>query len=119
MGKIFETIMAYRLSYMIETHQFLPTTHFGGQKILSTEHVAHHLLERIQKTWNTKKVAFLLLLDVAGAFNNVVNERLLYNLRKRRVEKQIQKRVNANYQRNSTRIATFRDNLSLFQRQPS
>lgn len=32
MGKIFESIMAYRLSYMIEPHQFLPTTHFGGQK---------------------------------------------------------------------------------------
>lgn len=29
-GKIFETIMAQRLSYMTEVHQLLPTTHFGG-----------------------------------------------------------------------------------------
>ncbi len=30
MGKIFETIMAHRLSYMTEVHQLLSTTHFGG-----------------------------------------------------------------------------------------
>ena len=83
MGKIFETIMAHRLSYMTEVHQLLPTTHFGGRKVSSTEHAGHHLLERIQKAWNTKNIASLLLLDAAGAFDNVVHERLLHNLRKK------------------------------------
>lgn len=89
MGKIFETIMAHRLSYMTEVHHFLLTTHFGGQKVSSTEHVGHHLLERIQKAWNTKKIVSLLLLDIAGAFNNVVHERLLHNFRKKKIDEQI------------------------------
>lgn len=84
-GKFFESIITQRLSYMTETHQLLPITHFGGRKSTSTENAAHFLIERIISAWNNNKIASLLLLDVAGAFDNVVHQRLLQNLRKRRV----------------------------------
>lgn len=90
--------MAHRLSY-----QLLPTTHFGGRKVSSTEHAGHHLLERIQETWNTKKIASLLLLDVAGAFDNVVHEQLLHNLRKGKIDEQIIKWI-ASFLTNRTNI---------------
>lgn len=71
---------------MTEIHQLLPNTHFGSRKLLSTEHAGDYLLERIQEAWNNKKIASLLLLDVAGAFDNVAHERLLHNLWKRRID---------------------------------
>lgn len=69
-GKIFETIIANRLSYMREIHQLVPTNYFSGRKLSSTEHVGHHLLERFQEALNTQKIASLLLLDVVGVFEN-------------------------------------------------
>ena len=45
----------------------------------------HLLLQRIYLAWSEGKVASLLLLDVSGAYDNVSRERLLHNLRKRRV----------------------------------
>ncbi|KAI6777578.1 uncharacterized protein J7T54_004478 [Emericellopsis cladophorae] len=45
----------------------------------------HFLLQRIHRAWSEGKVASLLLLDVSGAYDNVSKERLLHNLRKRRV----------------------------------
>lgn len=45
----------------------------------------HLLLQRIYKAWDEGTVAILLLLDVSGAYDNVSRERLLHNLRKRRI----------------------------------
>jgi hypothetical protein len=56
----------------------------GGRKLASTDH-AHLLLQRIHEAWADGKVASLLLLDVSGAFDNVSRQRLLHNLKKRRV----------------------------------
>jgi hypothetical protein len=39
--------------------------------------------------WDGNRVASLLTLDVKGAFNNVNHERLLHNLRKRRIPEDI------------------------------
>ena len=43
------------------------------------------LSERIHKTWKEKKIFTAIFMDVAGAFNNVHHERLIHNLRKRRI----------------------------------
>ena len=87
-GKIMDAVMARRLSYLVETYHVLPDTHIGGRRMRSTEHALHLIIERIYKAWNTGrgKVASLLLLDVTGAFDNVSHERLLHNLRTRRVD---------------------------------
>lgn len=91
MGKIMDAVIARRLSYLVEAHNVLPNTHIGGRKLRSTEHALHLIIERIYKSWNAGRgrVASLLLLDVSGAFDNVSHERLLHNLRTRRVDEKL------------------------------
>ena len=45
----------------------------------------HLLVLRIKAAWRSGKVAAVLFLDIKGAFPNAVPERLVHNLRKRRV----------------------------------
>lgn len=91
MGKIMDSIIAQRLSYIAETHDLFPSTHMGGRKMRSTEHAVHHIIDKIYEAWNRGRgqVASLLLLDVSGAFDNVSHRRLLHNLRKRRVDEKV------------------------------
>lgn len=90
-GKIMDAVLARRLSYLVESQDILPDAHMGGRKRRSTEHAIHAILERIYTAWNTGEgeVASLLLLDVSGAFDNVSHERLLHNLRSRRVDERL------------------------------
>ncbi len=86
LGKAMESVMARRISWMAETYQLLPRTLLGGRKGVSTEHAVHTLMEVIQKAWNSDTpVTSLLMLDVSGAFDNVSHQRLLHNLKKRRI----------------------------------
>jgi len=85
LGKAMETVIANRLAYLADTHHLLPSQHTGGRKLASTDHAMHFLIQRIHQAWSQGKVASLLLLDVSGAYDNVSHERLLHNLRKRRV----------------------------------
>ncbi|OAQ57795.2 reverse transcriptase [Pochonia chlamydosporia 170] len=89
LGKVMEAIMANRLAYLADVYQLLPSRHTGGRKLASTEHAIHFLLQRIYQAWSENKVASLLLLDVSAAYDNVSHERLIHNLRKRRVSEKI------------------------------
>ncbi|RYC62821.1 Ribonuclease H [Xylaria longipes] len=86
-----DAIIAKRISYLAEVYQLLPNKHIGGRRLRSTEHALHIIIEKIYSAWNTGKgqVASLLLLDVSGAFDNVSHQRLLHNLRKRRIDEKI------------------------------
>lgn len=90
-GKVMDAIIAKRLSYLAETYSLLPRTHIGGRKLKSVEHALHIIMETIYEAWNTGKgkVASLLLLDVSGAFDNVSHQRLLHNLRKRKIDEKM------------------------------
>ena len=86
LGKAMESVMARRMSWMAETYQLLPRALLGGRKGVLTEHAVHTLMEVIQKAWNSDTpVTSLLMLDISGAFDNVSHQRLLHNLRKRRI----------------------------------
>jgi hypothetical protein len=89
LGKVMEAIIANRLAYLADVHHLLPSRHTGGRRLTSTEHAMHFLLQRIHQAWSEGKVASLLLLDVSGAYDNVSRERLLHNLRKRRIDPKI------------------------------
>jgi len=89
LGKALEAVIANRLAYLADVHHLLPSRHTGGRKLASTEHAMHFLIQRIYQAWSEGKVASLLLLDVSGAYDNVSRERLLHNLRKRRVDQKI------------------------------
>ncbi|KAM0742770.1 hypothetical protein ACQRIT_002947 [Beauveria bassiana] len=89
LGKVLDGVMANRLAYLADTFQLLPRRHTGGRKLTSTEHAMHMLLQRIYQAWSEGEVATLLLLDVSGAYDNVSHERLLHNLRKRRIDPKV------------------------------
>ena len=85
LGKLFSSLVATDLSFLTEKHGLLPHTQFSGRPGRTTSNAMHLLVQKIHNTWRTKKVAAVLFLDVQAAFPNTVKERLLHNLRKRRV----------------------------------
>jgi ribonuclease HI len=89
-AKALESVLASRISYLVEEHNLLPVTHIGGRRGRSCEHALHLLMEQVHVAWRDgNRVASLLTLDVKGAFNNVNHERLLHNLRKRHIPEDI------------------------------
>jgi ribonuclease HI len=103
-GKVLESIMAETISYLTEEYDLLPANHFGGRPCRSTEDAMTVLSENIYDTWGQKKVFSLVLMDVAGAFNNVHHTRLIHNLRKRRIPTNITRWIASFLQNRSTRI---------------
>ena len=85
LGKVLESIVATRLSYLTEEYQLLPRNQFGGRKGVSTEHALHSVVGKVKKAWERREFASLLLLDVTGAFDNVQPDRLQHNLRRRAI----------------------------------
>lgn len=57
--------------------------HFGGRLGRATTDPLHVLMYMIKDTWRKKQVVLVLFLNIEGAFPNVVNERLLHNLKMR------------------------------------
>jgi ribonuclease HI/exonuclease III len=85
LAKVLTAIVAEDISRLAEKHQLLPKTHFGGRPGRTTTDAIHYLVHRIKEAWRKNKVASILFLDVEGAFPNAVTERLLHNLKKRRI----------------------------------
>jgi hypothetical protein len=85
MAKLVTAIVASDLSHLVEAHNLLPNTHFGGRPGRTTTDALHFLTHRIKEAWRANKVASILFLDVEGTFPNAVTDRLLHNLKKRRI----------------------------------
>ena len=81
-----EVVLATRISYMATTHNLLPKVHFRGQRGSYVETAIHHLLKKIYAAWNENKGASLLMIDVFTAYPNTFHQRLLHNLRKKRID---------------------------------
>jgi hypothetical protein len=74
-----------QLKFYTEKHQLLPLQHYGGRPAWTTTDTMHALTYGIKDAWHKKKVMSVLFLDIEGAFPNAVNEKLLQNMRRRRV----------------------------------
>jgi hypothetical protein len=87
LGKALETVVAKRVRFLAETHALLPHTQMGARKQRSVDTALHLLLEKVHTVWagNKPRVATLLSLDVASAFDRVSHTRLTHNLRKRKM----------------------------------
>jgi hypothetical protein len=83
LGKVLESVIAERISYMAEKYGLLPTNHFGARKQRSAEQAILLLQERIYEAWRRREVLSLISFDVKGAYNGVCKERLLQRLRSR------------------------------------
>lgn len=86
LGKALESILATRISYLVEEHNLLPNTHIGGRVGRSCDHALHLWTEKVYQSWRQgDSVVSGLTLDVAGAFDNAVRARIQHNLLKRRI----------------------------------
>jgi hypothetical protein len=85
MAKVLTAIVADNISQIVEQNQLLPKTHFGGRPGRTTTDAVHYLVHKIKQAWADDQVASVLFLDVEGAFPNAVTDRLIHNLRKRRI----------------------------------
>ena len=85
MAKVLTALVAENISRLVEQHQLLPKTHFGGRPGRTTTDALHYLVHKIKRAWGDNKVASILFLDVEGAFPNAATEKLISNLRKRRI----------------------------------
>ena len=84
-AKVLTAIVVTEITRLAEQHQLLPKTHFGGRPGHTTSDTIHYLVHRIKDTWRRGKVASILFLDVEGVFPNAVTERLIHNLKRRRI----------------------------------
>jgi hypothetical protein len=84
-AKVLTGIIAEDLSFLCETHNLLPDTHFGGRPGRSTTDSMHLLTHKIKNAWRRGKVVSVLFLDIEGAFPNANVDRLLHNMRLRRI----------------------------------
>jgi hypothetical protein len=75
-----ESVITEVISHLTETHKFLPP-HYEASPGRSTEDAMMIISENSHQAWKEKKIYTAIL---AGTFNNVHHERLIYNLRKRR-----------------------------------
>ena len=96
-GKALEAVIGKKLSDIAEANHLLPDSQIGARRQRSTESALELLVEQVHTIWNTetKHVAFILSLDVAGAFNNVLHERLIHNLRTRKIPAKLVNWVNS------------------------
>ena len=89
LGKVLESVMAELISYLTETHNLLPSQHYGGRPGRTAEDAMTVLSENIYSAWKRGEIFTAIFLDIAGAFNNVHHERLIYNLRQRGIPEKI------------------------------
>ena len=82
-------LIADRVSYILERHNLLPSTHFGGRPGRSTTDSLHLLETTIRHTWRQGKVVSALFLDIEGALPNAVTDRLLHNMCARRLPPEV------------------------------
>ena len=85
LAKVLTSLVAETISNLVEKHQLLPKTHFGGRPGRTTTDAIHYLVHKIKAAWRDDQVASVLFLDVEGAFPNAVTNRLIHNLKKRRI----------------------------------
>ena len=95
MWKVLTAIVADQITFLTENHQLLPKNHFGGRPGRTTTDAMHLLTLRIKGAWHAGKVAAVLFLDIEGAFPNAVPERLVHNLKKRRIPRKYASFVNS------------------------
>jgi len=60
--------------FIVDAYGLLPRTHTGKRVAASYKHAVYLLLEKIHAAWQIEEenVVSLLMLNVSGAFNNVL-----------------------------------------------
>ena len=104
LGKVLTSIVAEQLTYYTEKYALLPPLHFGGRPAHTTSDALHYVTHKIKDSWRKKQVTSVLFLDIKGALPNVVNEKLIANMRERKVPTKIVRFVENMLQDRTTKI---------------
>ena len=78
-----------RATHLLYGEALLPPLHFGGRPARTTNNALHYVTHKIKDLWRKKQVTSVLFLDIEGAFPNVVNEKLIANMKRRKVPTKI------------------------------
>jgi hypothetical protein len=80
-----EKLIADRITQATEEHALLPWNQMGARKQRSTISAVSLLTASVQTAWKARPgcVVSMLSLDLAGAFDNVSHDRLLWILRQK------------------------------------
>jgi hypothetical protein len=91
MNKIMKSIMSRRIAWLTKTYRLLFDSHMRCRKNRSIESTLKLLTKQIYIVWDksTNRIVILLSLDVIEAFDTISHERLIYDLRKRKISKWI------------------------------
>lgn len=88
--KVIEGVIAQRLRQFAEDKDMLPRRQMGGRKSRSTETALALLLGEIRTVWEREdSIATVLSLDISGAFDRIIPERLIWMLRRKGVPREI------------------------------
>lgn len=85
LGKILEKIVARRLTFLAGKHDLVPANQFGGRSNSSTTDALLTFTNDVQCAWNHKLVTSALTFDIKGYFDFVNHNRLLVELRRKRI----------------------------------
>ena len=84
-----ESVVAERISHIVETHRLLPTNHFRARKQRSAEQALVLLQEQIYTAWRGRQTISLISFNVKGAYNRVCKERLLQRIKARGIPQEL------------------------------
>lgn len=85
MGKVLERIVARRLTYLASRYDLVPPNQFGGRASSSTSDALLTFISDIQSAWNHGYATSALTFDIKGYFDFVNHNRLLCELRRKKV----------------------------------
>ncbi len=87
LDKVLKSVIARRINDLTKAHDLLLVNQMSERKNRSCETVLKLLTKQIHTIWNMSKnkIAILLSMNVVEAYDHVSRERLLHNLKKRRI----------------------------------
>ncbi len=106
LAKVIEKILATRITEEAENRGLIPWNQMGARKKRSTLSAIELLTGSIQTAWKAKKsIVSVLGLDLAGAFDNVSHERLLWTLQRKGFPEWVVKTVRSFLANRRTKLA--------------
>ncbi|KAB5587755.1 reverse transcriptase [Ceratobasidium theobromae] len=82
LSKLFEKIMAKRFMAICGLGNKIPHEQFGGKDMSSCMDTGVALLHDVEKVWQEKRQALMVLLDILGYFNNIDHNLLTHIMEK-------------------------------------
>ncbi|KAI7950909.1 hypothetical protein MJO29_009583 [Puccinia striiformis f. sp. tritici] len=104
LGKVFEAIIADRLTFWAETKGIIPEGHMGGRRGKCGEDAMLAMTMWIRRKWREDKVVTALFLDVKSAYPSVHPRRLIHSLRQKGCPTYLWKIIAAFLRERSTRL---------------